>query len=93
MSAFDVDCTVRVSHRFEELGAHVELDGDVAIGPGDRVRVHGAAIHAPYGETRVERRRATVIRAGWLRRTWTRFRGSLDGASLLEVSFSDRRTL
>lgn len=90
--SFDVECTVRVSHRFEELSAHVELDGAVPIGPGDQVLVHGAPLHAPYGEVRIERRRATVTRATWLARAWVRLTGDLDALSLLDVSFSDRRT-
>jgi hypothetical protein len=91
--SFDVFCTVRVSHTFEELSAHVELEGEVEIHPGDRVLVHGAPINPPYGEVKVERRLATVTRAGWLERTWTRLTGDLDCLSLLDVSFSDRRTL
>ncbi len=87
--SFDVLCTVRVSHTFEDLSAHVELEGDLPIGPGDRVLVHGAPINPPYGEVRVERRRATVTRASWLERTWTRLTGDLQCLSLLEVSFSD----
>lgn len=89
--AFDVLCTVYVSHTFENLSAHVELDGNIAIAPGDRVLVHGAAINPPYGETRVERRRATVTRATWLERLWARISGEVQCFSLLEVSFSDRR--
>ena len=88
--SMDVPCTVRVSHTFENLSAHVELDGDVPVEPGDEVRVHGAAIHVPYGEARVERRVATVTRATWVERMWTRHTGDLDCLSLLEVSFSER---
>lgn len=91
--SFDVPCTVRVSHTFESLSAHVELDGEVPIYPGDQVRVHGAEINPPFGEVRVERRTATVTHAGWLERTWTRLTGNLDCLSLLDVSFTDRRTL
>jgi hypothetical protein len=91
--SFDVACTVRVSHTFEDLSAHVELEGDVPIEPGDRVLVHGAAINPPYGEIQVERRQATITRATWLERTWTRLTGDLDCLSLLDVSFSDRRDL
>jgi hypothetical protein len=91
--SFDVSCTVRVSHRFEDLSAHVELDGDVQVEPGDRVLVHGVAINPPYGVVHVERRQATVTRASWLERTWTRLTGDADCLSLLDVSFSDRRTL
>ncbi len=91
--SFVVACTVRVSHRFEDLSAHVELDGEVAIAPGDQVLVHGAAMNPPYGEVQSERRLATVTKASWLERTWTRFTGDLDALSLLDVSFSDRRSL
>ena len=90
---FDVFCTVRVSHTFENLSAHVELEGEVEIEPGDQVLVHGAPINPPYGEVQVERRRATVTRASWLERLWTRLTGDLECLSLLDVSFSDRRTL
>lgn len=91
--SFDVSCTVRVSHTFEDLSAHVELDGTIEIRPGDRVTVHGAAIHPPYGEVRVERRVATITRANWLERLTARLAGDLDCLSLLDTSFSDRRTL
>ena len=91
--SFDVLCTVRVSHTFENLSAHVELEGNIPIEAGDRVLVHGAAINPPFGEVQVEQRRATVTRASWLGRTWTRLTGDLECLSLLDVSFSDRRTL
>ena len=91
--SFDIACTVRVSHRFEDLSAHVELDGDVSIAPGDEVLVHGAPIAPPYGEVAVERRVATVTRASWLSRAWTRATGDMECLSLLDVNFSDRRTL
>lgn len=91
--AFEVFCTVRVSHTFENLYAHVELEEPVEIRPGDEVRVHGAPINPPYGQVHVERRRATVTRASWLQRTWTRLTGDLHCLSLIEVSFSDRRHL
>ena len=42
---FDIGCTVSVSHTFENLSAHVEIDGDLPIEPGDRIHIHGRAIH------------------------------------------------
>lgn len=90
---FDTGCTVEVSHTFERLYAHVALDGEVPIGPADRVLVHGAPINPPYGEVVVERRTATVTRASWLERQWVRFRGNFECMELLDVSFSDRRTI
>ncbi|MEO1794556.1 MAG: hypothetical protein AAFU50_08140, partial [Pseudomonadota bacterium] len=56
----DVTCRVEVSHTFESLHAHVELDGDIAIEPGDEVIVHGAPIEVPYGEVQSFDRSATV---------------------------------
>lgn len=91
--SFEVACTVRASNTVHELSAHVELDGDVELGPGDAVLVHGGPIHPSFGEVLVQRRRATVTRAGWLRRQWTRWTGDLDCLELLDVSFTDRRTL
>ncbi len=90
---FEVPCTVEVSHTFESLHAHVTLDGDIPIHPGDKVLVHGAPINPPYGHTCVEQRTATVTRATALERMWTRLIGNANCLELLEVSFSDRRIL
>ena len=86
--AFDTLCTVRVEVSATRCRADVDLDGDVPIGPGDRVRVHGAPIRARLGEARSYRRTATVERAGWLRRTWTRLSGHFALTHLYEVSFT-----
>lgn len=92
MSArFLVPCTVRVSCRPEDLSAHVELDGEPELGPGDEVQVHGEPLVVAPGEVRVERRVATVRRANVLRRAWVRLFGDVDCLSLIEVSFSERR--
>jgi hypothetical protein len=90
---FDVGCTIEVSHTFESLHAHVELDGDIPIYPGDEVIVHGAPIKVPYGEEAVIRRTATVIRAGMLERLWTKVTGRFEMMELLEFSFSERTNL
>ena len=90
---FDVPCTIEVEHTNEHLHAHVSLEGDVPIHPGDRVRVHGEAIQVEYGEAMSVERIATVIRAGWLARQWTKFLASLEITELYEVSFSAGRKL
>ena len=84
---FDSGCTVEVVNRFESLGAHVELDDGVAIRPGDRVRVHGAPIVVPYGESHSERRTATVTRAGPLRAFWAKHVAAWELTALYEVGF------
>lgn len=85
---FDVDCTIEVENTFESLHAHVVLDGDIEIEPGDSVKVHGEMVRVPYGEKRILRRRATVTRAGFLERSWTRATGDLEFMELCEFSFS-----
>lgn len=84
---FQSGCLVEVVNRFESLGAHVQLDGDVALEPGDRVLVHGPPIVVPYGESHSERRTATVTRAGPLRAFWARHVAQWDLTSLYEVGF------
>jgi uncharacterized Zn finger protein len=90
---FEVGCTIYVSHTFESLHAHVELDGNIPIYPGDEVIVHGAPVKVPYGETAEIRRVATVVRANPLERLWTRATGRLEVMELLEFSFSERTRL
>ena len=83
-------CTVEVEHSNEALEAHVVLDGNPDIHPGDRVRVHGEPVRLRFGETIRERRAATLTRAGLARRVWTRFAGHFGMAELYEVSFTGR---
>ncbi|MCR9129830.1 MAG: hypothetical protein NXI12_09925 [Alphaproteobacteria bacterium] len=90
---FDIPCTIEVEHTNEHLHAHVSLEGDVPIYPGDRVRVHGEAIQVLFGESATYSRTATVMRAGWLSRQWTKFLASLEITELYEVSFSAGRKL
>lgn len=82
--SFDVACTVRVSNTEHDLGAHVELDGDIEVGPGDRVLVHGDPIDPPFGQSVVHRRLATVTRATWLQRLWIRCTGNLGCLELVD---------
>ncbi len=88
-----VMCTVNVINTFESLQAHVVLDGDVKIQPGDEVLVQGAEIRVPYGQTHTERRQATINRAGWLERQWTKLTGNFEYMELLEFSFSEEKAL
>jgi hypothetical protein len=89
--AFDTNCRIEIEQSPEHFHAHVELEGDIAIHPGDRVQVHGDPISIGFGERRVFDRRATVQRAGSLRRAWTRFASYFELAELYEVSFTAGR--
>jgi hypothetical protein len=52
------------------------------------VLVHGKPIIVPYGETMMERRKATITRANWLEKRWVKLTGDLEFMELLEFSFS-----
>ncbi len=82
-------CTVEVSHTFESLHAHVRFDNGAIIHPGDEVLVHGEPIVAAYGEILKENRMATIKRAFFLERVWTRIIGSLEFMEICEFSFSE----
>ena len=86
--SLDIACTVDVAHTAETLHAHVTLEG-VDVGPGDTVLVHDAPAAIGYGEHVLCARRATVVRASFLGRAWTRLAGSFELLSLFEVGFSE----
>jgi hypothetical protein len=87
----DVGCLVEINHTTERFGAHVHLDGEPPIGPGDRVCVYGDPIVVVPGRDMRVRRRARIERATALARAWTRLRGHFELHELYEVSFSDGR--
>lgn len=82
-------CTVTVSHRFEELSAHVKFNNGATINPGDTVQVLGAEIMAPYGEVVEQDRTAIITRASRIEQLWTRATGDFEFMELCEFSFSD----
>jgi len=92
-SSFETPCTIEIEHTSDNFHAHVELDGEVRMEPGDRVLVHGAPIHVPFGERRVLRRSATVARASAFGRWWTKLSAALLLTELYEVSFTPRSRL
>ena len=88
---FDVGCSIEIEQTGESLHAHVILDDDVEIHPGDEVRIQGAPIKVRFGDRVNLRRTATVTRAGTVRRMLTHLAGYLELTELYEVSFSDGR--
>jgi hypothetical protein len=86
---FEVGCTVVIDHSPERFGAHVHLDGEPAIGPGDRVRVTGAPIAVAPGDHLVLRRTAEIVKASAIERAWTRLCGHFEMLELADISFTD----
>jgi hypothetical protein len=90
---FELPCTVEIENTPESLHAHVVIDGDFAVEPGDEVQVIDAPSHPPYGGKIVVRRTARVTRASAVERLWTRLVGNLELTELYDVSFTERRSL
>ncbi|MCR9220009.1 MAG: hypothetical protein NXI21_07255 [Alphaproteobacteria bacterium] len=89
----DLPCRIEIENTFESLHAHVVLDGDPPIHPGDKVTVHGEPIAVPYGESLTLERTATLRRAGALGRWWATVTGDLEIFEMFEVSFTSGRSL
>ncbi len=87
----DTQCTIEIEHTFDNLHAHVELDGDVELGPGDQVKVHGAAVRLPFGERLTLRRDVTVWKATPFERLWTKLKAQLELTELYEITFSSEK--
>ena len=84
-------CTIEIEHTEKSLHAHVALDGEPELRPGDRVRVHGDPIKVRFGDKLTLHRQATVERAGWLERQWTKLTARFELSELYEVSFTPGR--
>lgn len=87
----ETQCTIEIEHSESYLHAHVDLDDEGDLRPGDKVRVHGAPIKVHFGEKLTLRRRATVTRAGWIARQWTRLAARFELTELYEISFTPGR--
>lgn len=85
---FDIPCTITIEQSPEHFHAHVELEGDIPLYPGDEVKVHGAPMTVDFGQSLQFTRMATVKRAGALTRAWTRMAAYFDLTELYEVSFN-----
>ena len=83
----------RVAYAFSTRVAIRAACDALGLKPGDEVLVHGAPILAAYGELIVEDRQATITRASWIERLWTRATGDFGFMELCEFSFSDEVTL
>jgi len=89
MARIEVPCFVDIAQTPESLHAHAIPEG-IDLRPGDRVLVHGAPSSIGYGEHLRVVRVATVIRAGALRRAWTRLTAVLQLLELFETGFQPK---
>ena len=89
MTQIEVPCFVDIEQTAESLHAHAIPEG-IDLRPGDRVLVHGAPVSIGYGEHIRFYSVATVIRAGALRRGWTRLTAFLELLELFEAGFQPK---
>jgi len=86
--SFDTPCRIAIEQSPDHFHAHVELADNIAIEPGDSVRVHGDPIQITFGQSMVYERMATVTRASAWQRLTTRIAAYFEFAELYEVSFT-----
>lgn len=85
-----VPCSIEMVNTCDDFYAHVVLEG-VEVEPGDEVLVHDAPTRLAYGSHLVMDTKATVSRATWLGRWWTRLVARFELGLLYEVSFTSAR--
>jgi len=82
----DIECEVDLERSFDSFHAYaVPVGFDIC--PGDQVIVHDMPTHLDFGDCRTYRARATVLRAGLLRRLWTEWSSVFELTGLYEVGF------
>lgn len=85
-NAVEVPVTIEIEQTPESLHAHA-IPEDIDIREGDVVQIHGAPDSIGYGEIVSLAGRATVTRATWWERRWTRFASLFQLTELYEVGF------
>ena len=88
----DVPCTLDIEQTPESFHAYA-VPENVEIQPGDIVLVHDAPAQVSWGAKYVRETRASVARAGFFARCWTRFTGLFLITDLYEVGFEPPRGL
>jgi hypothetical protein len=81
-----VPCRVDLEATHDHFHAHVDI-GAVEIAPGDSVLLVDAPTRIPFGMQRTYTSRATIERAGVMRRAWTRLVGRFGFQDLYDVGF------
>jgi hypothetical protein len=88
-STVEVPCMLDIEQTAESFHAHAVPEG-IELRPGDVVQVHNAPTHVDFGDCYTRPSRATVTRAGWLDRAWTRMTAPFEMLELYEVGFQPR---
>ena len=85
----EATCAVDIEKTQESFHAYTVPEG-IEIRPGDQMVVHGVPTNIAFGDQFTMTCRATVLRAGWLERVWTKFSGFFELTELYEVGFAPK---
>jgi hypothetical protein len=85
----EVPCLLDIEQTPESFHAHAVPEG-IELRPGDVVQVHDAPERVDFGDCYTRPLRATVTRAGWLDRAWTRLTAPFEMLELYEVGFQPK---
>lgn len=91
-AAIEVPCSIDMERSAETLHAHVSLDG-IEVDCGDEVLIHAAPTSIEFGDRLTTTSRATVIKAGPLRRWLTRMESYFALTELYEVGFQPKHEI
>lgn len=85
----DITCAIDIEQTQESFHAYAIPLG-IDIREGDSVQIHDAPTYVEFGERIAMECRATVTRANFLERMWTRMTSLLELTELYEVGFSPK---
>jgi hypothetical protein len=88
-SIVELICLLDIEQTAESFHAHAIPEG-AEPGPGDVITVHDAPAAIGFGECYTGSSRATLQRAGAVRRLWTQFSSFFELTELFEVGFSPK---
>jgi hypothetical protein len=91
-ATLDIDIDVDLERTDDSFHAYA-IPAGVEIRPGDSMVIHNMPTRLQYGENRCFRTRATLTRAGAVRRLWTELAGLFELTTLYEVGFQPAEEL
>ena len=83
--AIDIRCLVDIEVTPDSF--HAFSPPDLDMRPGDVMVIHDAPVSVGFGDRLTRECRATIRRAGWLRRQWTKASGLFALTQLYDVGF------
>ncbi len=87
----EATCAVDIEKTAESFHAY-SVPEDIDIRAGDQMFIHDVPTTIAFGDHVTMQCRATIVRAGWIERIWTRFTAFFELTELYEVGFAPKET-